>query len=146
MGALRRNLQNFERDTGIDCSFQIDGTPRSLPPMVEIAVYRVAQEALANVRKHAQATRVDVVLRFQTDDLCLEIRDNGKGFNLSQALDGSRSGEHLGLSGMKDRAETLGGTLNIESAEEAGATIALTLPFCSPVPGELSPTAGMLDR
>jgi len=145
LGALRQNLQNFERDTGVVCSFQIDGTPHSLPLILEIAVYRVAQEALANVRKHAQATRVDVILRFGADDLCLEIRDNGKGFDLSEALNGSRSGEHLGLSGMRDRAETLGGAVNIETAEGVGTTVALTLPLCVPVPRELSPIARMLN-
>jgi len=145
LGALRQNLQKFERDTGIDCSFRIDGTPRSLPRMVEIAVYRVVQEALANVRKHAQGTMVDVTLRFEIDNLCLEIRDNGEGFDLSAALNGSRSEQHLGLSGMKDRAETLGGTMNIETAEGVGTTIALTLPFCTPVPRELSPIAGTLN-
>jgi signal transduction histidine kinase len=144
-GALRQNLQSFERDTGTACSFQIEGTSQSLPPIVEIAVYRVAQEALANVRKHAQATRVDVILRFEAGDLCLKIGDNGKGFILSEALNGSRSGEHLGLSGMKDRAETLGGTLKIETAEGVGTTVALTLPFFAPVPGELSPVAAMLS-
>ena len=145
LGALRQNLHNFERDTGIVWSFQIEGTSHPLPPILEIAVYRVVQEALANVRKHAQGTMVDVILRFEADNLCLEIRDNGKGFDLSAALNGSRSGEHLGLSGMKDRAETLGGTMNIETAEGVGTTVALTLPFCTPVPRELSPIAGTLN-
>jgi two-component system sensor histidine kinase DegS len=144
-GALRQNLQNFERDTGSVCSFQVEGTSHPLPPILEIAVYRIAQEALANVRKHAQANKVDVILRFEADDLCLEVRDNGKGFDLSRALIGSRSGEHLGLSGMKDRAETLGGTMNIETAEGAGTTVALTLPCCAPVLRELSPIAGILN-
>jgi len=144
-GALRQNLQNFERDTGSVCSFQIEGTSHTLPPILEFAVYRIAQEALANVRKHAQADKVDVILRFEADDLCLKVRDNGKGFDLSRALIGSRSGEPLGLSGMKDRAETLGGTMNIETVEGAGTTVDLTLPCYAPVPRELSPIARMLN-
>lgn len=145
LGALRQHLQNFERDTGIACSFQIEGAPSTLPRVYEITLYRVTQEALTNVRKHAQATRVDVILRFQPDDLCLEIRDNGKGFDVSKVVEGARSVERLGLSGMKDRAETLGGTMNIDSAPGAGTAVALTLPLNVAVCQELSPIAKMLN-
>jgi len=145
LGALRQYLQNFERDTGIACSFQIEGAPSTLPRVYEITLYRVTQEALTNVRKHAQATRVDVILRFQPDDLCLEIRDNGKGFDVSKVVEGARSVERLGLSGMKDRAETLGGTMNIDSAPGAGTAVALTLPLNVAVCQELSPIAKMLN-
>jgi len=142
--ALRQNLQNFERDTGIACSFQIEGAPSTLPRVYEITLYRVTQEALANVRKHAQAIRVDVVLSFQPDDLFLEIRDNGKGFDISKVLEGARSVERLGLRGMLDRAQTLGGTMTIDSAPGAGTTVAITLPVHVNVCQELSPIAKML--
>jgi len=145
LGALQRNLQKFERDAGISCSFRVEGTSRTLPAILEITVYRIAQEALANVRKHAQATRVDVVLCFKEDNLCLEIRDNGKGFDLSKALNGSRPDGHLGLSSMKGRAEALGGAIDIETGAGTGTTVALTLPLCVPVPKELSPIARMLS-
>lgn len=145
LGALHQNLQNFEKDTGIACSFRIEGTPPTLSPVYDIALYRVTQEALANVRKHAQATKVDVILRFQGDDLSLEIRDNGKGFDPSKVLNNARSTGRLGLSGMKDRAQTLGGTMTVESAKGAGTTIALTLPLWAPGPKELSPIAKMLN-
>lgn len=144
--ALRQNLESFEKDTGIAYSFQIEGHPLSLPPISEIAVYRGTQEALANVRKHAQATKVDVTLRFEEDELCVAIRDNGKGFDLSQALSNARSAGRVGLLGMKDRVETLGGTLSIKTAASAGTTIHFTLPVSAPLPKELSPTAQMLFR
>jgi signal transduction histidine kinase len=144
VGALHQYLQNFEIDTGIACSFQIEGTPSTLSRVYEITLYRVTQEALANVRKHAQATRVNVILRFQPDDLRLEIRDNGKGFDIVKVLKGANSVERLGLSGMKDRAETLGGSLIIDSAPGAGTCVTLTLALQDAVPEELSPIAKMI--
>jgi len=145
LGALRQNLENFKKDTGIAYSFRIQGTPVSLPPILEIAVYRVTQEALANVRKHAQATKVDVLLRFEVDELCVAIRDNGKGFDPSHVLSNARSAGWVGLLGMKDRVETLGGTVAIIAAEGAGTTLSLTLPISDPQPKELSPMAKMLN-
>ena len=145
VGALHQYLQNFEMDTGIACSFQIEGTPSTLSRIYEITLYRVTQEALANVRKHAQATRVNVILRFQPDDLRLEIRDNGKGFDIVKVLKGANSVERLGLSGMKDRAETLGGSLIIDSAPGAGTCVTMTLALQDAVPEELSPIAKMIN-
>jgi len=145
LGALKQNLVNFKKDTGIAYSFQIEGTPVSLSPVSEVTVYRVTQEALANVRKHAQATKVDVLLRFEVDELCVAIRDNGKGFDPSQVLSNARSAGWVGLLGMKDRVETLGGTVAIIAAEGAGTTISLTLPISEPQPKELSPIAKMLS-
>ena len=144
LGALRQNLESFEKDTGIAYSLQIEGRPLSLPPISEIAVYRGTQEALANVRKHAQATKVDVILRFQEDELYVAIRDNGKGFDLPQVFGNARSAGRVGLLGMKGRMETLGSTLSIETAAGAGTTISFTLPVSAPLPKEISPMAKML--
>lgn len=146
LGALRQNLESFQKDTGIAYSFQIEGRPLSLPPISEIAVYRVTQEALANIRKHAQATKVDVVLRFEQDELCVAIRDNGKGFDLPQVLGNARSAGQVGLLGMRDRVETLGGTICIESAAGAGTSINFNMPVSAPLPKELFPMAKMFSN
>ena len=143
LGVLRQNVHNFERETGIACSFQVEGTPVTVPPLYDLALYRIAQEALANARKHSQATKVDVSLSFHRDELHLEIRDNGKGFDLSHALNNARSAGRLGLLGMKDRAETLGGSMTIETSQGAGTSIALILPLYGASPEELSPIAEM---
>jgi len=146
LGAIQQNLEKFDEDTGITHSFRIEGHPLSLPPISEIAVYRVTQEALANVRKHAQATKVDVIARFQEDELCVAIRDNGKGFDLAQVLDKAHAAGNMGLLGIKDRAETLGGAIRIETEAGAGTTIYFTLPVSAPLPKELSPMAKMLNN
>ena len=126
--ALQQSLEALKTD-GLDCQFSETGIPVRLPSDIEIAIYRVAQEALTNVRKHADATRVNLRLQFQADKLVVEIRDNGIGFGLSQTLDSAISVGHMGLLGMKQRVETLGGDIKIKTGEGAGTTIILQLPI-----------------
>jgi len=126
--ALRQSLEDLKTD-GVACRFSEVGTPARLPSSTEIAVYRLVQEALTNVRKHADATKVNLRLQFQTDELLVEVRDNGKGFDLSRTLDSAISVGHMGLLGMKQRVETLGGDIKIKAGEGAGTTIILRLPI-----------------
>jgi len=126
--ALRQSLEAL-RTEGLDCRFSEVGTPVRLPSSVEITVYRAVQEALTNIRKHASATKVNLRLQFQTDKLLVEVRDNGRGFNLSHTLDSAVSVGHIGLLGMKQRAEMLGGDIRIQTGEEGGTAIILSLPI-----------------
>jgi two-component system, NarL family, sensor histidine kinase DegS len=111
------------------CKFSEIGTQARLSSSVEIAVYRLVQEALTNIRKHAQATKVNLRLQFRKDNLQVEIRDNGKGFNLSQTLDSAVAVGHMGLLGMKQRAEMLGGDIKIKTGEGSGTVLTLNLPI-----------------
>ena len=126
--ALRQSLEDLKTD-GVDCQFSEVGTPVRLPSSTEIAVYRMVQEALTNVRKHADATKVNLRLQCQADKLLVEVRDNGRGFNLSQTLDSAISVGHMGMLGMKQRVEALGGDIKIKTSEGAGTTITLRLPI-----------------
>lgn len=126
--ALRQTTEQLEAG-GIACNFETTGTPARFPSSVEITIIRIVQEALANVRKHAEASKVILRLQFQTDNVLAEIHDNGKGFNLSQTLDSAISVGSLGLIGMRQRAETVGGTLKIETSPGAGTSIVLSLPI-----------------
>jgi len=126
--ALRQSLEELKAE-GLDCKFSQMGGPRRLPSRVEIAVYRIVQEALANIRKHASASRVNLRLHFQDDKLLVEIRDNGRGFDLSQTLGSAISVGHVGLLGMKQRAEMLGGDVRIRTSEGAGTSVVLSLPI-----------------
>jgi signal transduction histidine kinase len=128
--AIRQSLDDLSAD-GIDCRFNQAGMPFRLPSSIEIAVYRVVQEALTNVRKHAEATKVILNVEFNSDELLVEIRDNGQGFNLAQTLDSAISVGRLGLLGMKQRAEMLGGDMNIRTSEGIGTTITFTFPVQS---------------
>jgi signal transduction histidine kinase len=104
-----------------------------LPPEVETALYRIVQEALTNVAKHAYAENVSVVLEQREPSVRLIIEDDGRGFDVNSVL-GSRRGSKatdgkLGLYGMRERAVLLGGTLTIESTPNVGTTIFVDAPL-----------------
>jgi signal transduction histidine kinase len=128
--ALRKSLDDLEAD-GIAGEYNQAGEPCRLPSSVEIAVYRVVQESLMNIRKHAKATEVALNVDFNPHEMVVEICDNGKGFNLTQTLDSAISVGHLGLLGMKQRAEMLGGNMNIRTVEGSGTTISFNFPVNS---------------
>ncbi len=130
--SLRHSLDELKTD-GLDCRFTKSGEVVRLPSSVEIAVYRAVQEAFTNVRKHAGASRVTLHMQYQPDDLVIRIRDNGKGFDLTRTLDSAVAVGHIGVVGMKQRAETLGGEMNIITHEGAGTTITLRFPIQTPV-------------
>jgi signal transduction histidine kinase len=100
-----------------------------LPPMIETVLYRVVQEALTNVRKHAQTTRVAVTITRDTQRLRLEVQDWGCGFALAQVLAGAGPGERIGLRGMRERVALLGGQWSVQSSPGNGALVVAELPL-----------------
>ena len=96
---------------------------------MEIALFRVAQEALTNVRKHARTRRVRIELRRWDQEVRLEVRDHGRGFDpTAQPLE-SGPGERVGLAGMRERVGALGGGLEIDSLVGAGTAVVATVPL-----------------
>lgn len=129
--ALRQNVDYFRKETGIVCCFQ-GGLTEELSPVQKIAIYRIVQEALNNVRKHAHATEVEVRLRSCADEVSAEIQDNGRGFDPDSAVGGGGvSSGKMGLLTMKGRAEMLGGDLRIETGRGSGTKVVLTIPLPS---------------
>ena len=126
--ALDRELAGL-REAGIESTMQVDGEPVRLPDSMEIAIYRLVQEALNNVRNHSEATKVTVHLRFTGDQLHIRVQDNGVGFNVSSALSGAAFSDSMGLLGMKQRVESLGGEFQVESQEGTGTSVLLQLPL-----------------
>jgi signal transduction histidine kinase len=121
--ALREYLQH--RDSQL--RFTVDDHLRREPPeSTRLILYRIAQEALVNVRKHAKATQVDVLVTEHNGGYLLRIRDNGVGFDSSE-IRKSKEG-HLGLSSMRERAEMAGGTCNVHSRPGGGASVEIWLP------------------
>lgn len=124
--ALRQLAQRCAERTGIPVALTVRGEERRLPPDAELAFYRVAQEALRNVERHAAARRATLRLSFGAD-VTLSIRDDGRGF--APAAAGAReAGDHFGLLGMQERAAAIGGRLLLRSAPGRGATVAVVLP------------------
>ena len=129
-GALAELADGFRAETGVAVESVISGEPRDLGPEVDETMLRVAQEALANVRKHARATRVALTLTYLDDAVLLDVRDDGVGFEPESGArrrNGWQQGG-FGLTGMRERVEQRGGTLTVESATGAGAAIVATLP------------------
>ena len=125
--AVEWQVQEFQARTGIPCSLRLL-THEAFAPDVSTALFRILQETLTNVARHAKATRAEVVLQKQRDRLVLWIRDNGRGFDQA---DPSLS-KSLGLLGMRERAAILGGQVKISSAPGKGTTVAAWIPFPSP--------------
>lgn len=124
--ALEKYAASWQEGTGIACTVLVDGPVRELPPDAKVGVYRIVQEALANVRKHAGATRADVRGRFSDGRLVVTIEDNGGGFSPAEAQ--AASG-HLGLMSMSERARALNGQLAIRSAPHQGTQLVLDIPL-----------------
>jgi signal transduction histidine kinase len=122
LGALHKRLAAVEQRSGVETSLVADELV-DLPPPQEETLYAIAQEALNNALKHAGATEVDVRLRVQNDQISLEIKDNGKGFDPA-AVDECGG---LGLLNMRERAARLGGLLNVESALDVGTSVTVTV-------------------
>jgi signal transduction histidine kinase len=98
-----------------------------LPPAVEAALYRIAQEALTNCVRHAQAQGASLVLVRRDGQVTLVVEDDGRGMPATLP-----SGRHLGLAGMRERATMLGGTFHVESAPGRGSTIQVAIPLPEP--------------
>jgi signal transduction histidine kinase len=121
--ALERLAEAFGERSGIAVDIQANLDSVRLPEEVETALYRIVQEALTNVAKHAEATRVSVVVTRRQNAVTAVIEDDGHGFGASGG-----SGDGLGLAGMKERVGLLGGRLAIESTEGAGTTVVAEVP------------------
>ena len=125
--ALPRYLKEWSAHHGIATDFQATGRlPARLPADIETTLYRVTQEVLTNVLKHARATRVDVVLEGTRDTVTLVIEDDGVGFDQA-AVD--KSGTGIGMVSMRERAALINATLQVESAPGRGTTIYLRYPI-----------------
>jgi signal transduction histidine kinase len=128
--AVETQLKRFSARTGIEVRLRTDGDPDSLPDVVQTAIYRVAQEALTNVFRHAGATAIEVDLVERDGGVELRVRDDGVGFNpgvIARAGSGA-PGAGLGLGGMAERARLVGGELDVRSAPGGGATVTLRVP------------------
>ncbi len=128
--ALRRYTQHHLDLAGIEAQVTVSGPKRRLPPDVETALFRIAQEAISNVVKHARAGQVQLNLCFNPQEVTLTITDNGLGFAPEQILTATNNETCcLGLLGMRERAELLGGELEIHSQPGAGASVRVTIPL-----------------
>lgn len=119
--ALRRLVERFADELGIAATMRVDGTERALPAGQDVVLLRVSQEALANVRKHAGASRLELVLTFGPGGAAVRISDDGRGF------DPAEPGSGFGLAGMRERVREIGGALDLRSGPGGGTCVEVRL-------------------
>jgi signal transduction histidine kinase len=112
--------------SGLETQFSTFGAYRPLPAQIEQELLRIAQEAIHNVKRHAEASELFVQLEYEPEAITLEVRDNGRGG--AQDLTTETSPGHFGLTGIRERAVAIGGTLEVTSVPGAGTTIRLRAP------------------
>ncbi|MGD2103655.1 MAG: GAF domain-containing protein [Anaerolineae bacterium] len=121
---LTRNLQ----EAGVDTALRVSGAPYRLSPEEELVLFRIAQESLNNVRRHADASRAKVLVAFNHSNVHMVIEDNGQGFDAPDKFVDLVASGKLGLIGMHERARILGGTLHIESDVGKGTRVVVDAP------------------
>jgi signal transduction histidine kinase len=126
-GAMSQRVNEIAEARGLSARVYNEGSERQLPPGVEACLYRVAQEGVTNVAKHAGAARVVVMLQFRASDVRLVIEDDGIGFDVESAQEASARDESIGLRSMRARVESQGGKFMMSSGER-GSTIEVEVP------------------
>jgi signal transduction histidine kinase len=126
--ALRKTVERWAERTGVRAELTVTGTAQHLHGEVSATILRITQEALANVAKHAAALRVGVTLSFMDDEVTVDIRDDGKGFD-PLALPARTGTGGFGLDGMRARAERIAGSLTVESEPDFGTAVSARLPL-----------------
>jgi signal transduction histidine kinase len=139
--ALDQLARVWTREADAEARVVTIGTSRALLPETELALLRVTQEALSNVRKHARAARVNITLSYMDDHIALDVVDDGVGFDPAQLkrMVGTQDGSGFGLTAMRERVDELGGDLTVESATGEGTTITLELPITAEGPEARDP-------
>jgi signal transduction histidine kinase/ligand-binding sensor domain-containing protein len=131
VAALRGYAEGQSVRTGVAIGVEANADAEQLRPETAIAAFRIVQEAVHNTLRHASAHQITVSVRKDGMRLLLSVRDDGRGFDIAEALGRAATGRHLGLLGMRERVEALGGRLEIDSAPGQGAEIRASIPLTS---------------
>ncbi len=133
VAATRWLVDNNLAKAGVKVGFKTRGVERRLPPILESTLFRVVQEAVSNIARHAGARNASVALEFQKKAMKVQVKDDGKGFDVEEAITSKERPRGLGLLGMRERIELVNGTLRIVSRPGAGTQIDIRIPLGSEV-------------
>lgn len=125
--ALEGLTMDLAKRDGIEAKLEVAGRPRRLPAETELVLFRITQEALRNVEKHSEATRVTILVEF-SETIQITVSDDGRGFQQPEAIGSLAQVGRLGLIGMQERAQLLGGTFTVHSEPGQGTTIVVDVP------------------
>ncbi len=134
-------VNQLAQSEGIEVNLKIDGEVEGLSTDMEVAIYRILQEALNNVKRHAHATKVNVWAQFAKRYIRLTVQDNGQGFEVPEAITDFASAGSFGVMGLQERAQLFGGEVTIKSMPGKGATIRMVMPR-QMIPSEFRLDAG----
>jgi signal transduction histidine kinase/PAS domain-containing protein len=129
--ALESYADTRLRPSGIQVTFETVGADMRLPPELETALFRVAQEAMSNIARHARAENVSLTLEVQDGLVAIDIEDDGQGFDVEATFARGEGGSPFGLMGMRERVDLLGGTLVVESRPGEGTSVGVRVPLQS---------------
>jgi signal transduction histidine kinase len=141
--AIQQLADEGKENLGLKITVEVSGSRKRLDPVVETAIYRIAQEALTNISRHAQTDRATLSISFDNNHFTLLVRDLGVGFDVNKNLSPPRG---WGLAGMRERSEAVNGIFKLESTPGAGTVVEVTIPLesttsaTSPLDSELSAT------
>ncbi len=127
--ALRWYVDKQTQRANISAKLVAEDLPKHLPPNLEITCYRVTQEAITNIIRHSEATQIKIELKLRDEELHLKIYDNGKGFEVNRARVKAAGGSSIGVLGMQERVELIGGKLEINSSIGKGTVIHAIFPI-----------------
>lgn len=127
IAAMQYLVNQLAQTTGIEVNLKIDGQVDGLSNDMEVAIYRILQETLNNVRKHAGATRVNITARFGQAHIRLVVEDNGQGFEVPEAITDFANLGSFGMMGLRERAQLFGGDLTVQSRPGKGTTIRIAM-------------------
>jgi signal transduction histidine kinase len=122
--AIKKLADEFRKHSSANCLLQLPEEPIDLDENQTVTIFRIVQESLTNVTRHSEASEVEIVLSPSADDLIVEVRDNGKGFDPGCAA----MRKSFGLLGMRERASVLEGTIDITSVRQQGTVVSLRIP------------------
>jgi len=136
MAAIHSLVDSHLKTAGVNVNFKTIGKARRLPPSLEIALFRVIQEALNNIARHAHANTADVSVQYRKNGIKVSIKDDGIGFNFQEATSSKDGLRGLGLLGMRERVELMNGSLFIKSSPGHGTEITMEVPLTGVVGDE----------
>lgn len=126
--AILRKIEAVQKEYQEVIEFEIRGQEQELSPMVEKVLFDTFQESLQNAIKHSQASKIEILLSYQSEHILLKIKDDGSGFSLFQAMLKARNQPHFGILQMNDAAEKINASLQIDSKEGSGTEVVITVP------------------
>jgi len=139
LAAIRKEAKELAKNAGIKVHVEIPEDLGRLAPLMETGIYRIVQETLHNVRKHAQAKNVTVAMAVEDGDLSLTIADDGVGMGLAIAQKSAARGQSFGLAGIKERVGLMNGTVRVYSVKGQGTRIEVHVPAAQPLPDTATP-------